>query len=206
MKKNDHLNNRNLAAGKADSAYPFRTEWNENGEIVYHVPVEARSQEALATLEAAQHDGIHYLRFGEGERIPVVFIRTTNRAFAYDQRRWLNSQHTRDRRNAQREIRIEGFMQEDEDDEGITREECAMLEIQEEGYDRVELDDLTNRIADYIGEKYPDNSLYRKIFEMTVQMMDVKEIAGRLGMKQQNIYYYINMNRKLASEYRDLYT
>ena len=80
-----------------------------------------------------------------------------------------------------------------------------MPEVQEEGYARVELKDLRERIAEYIGKKYPENRLYRQIFELTVRMTEVKDIAETLGMKQQDIYYYRKMNQKLAREYRERY-
>ena len=81
------------------SRYPFRTELNEKGQTVYYVPVEV-PQDRIADYPISNESGCTNLYFKEGKPMRVHFVATTNRQYAYDQRRWLNTQHTRERRQA----------------------------------------------------------------------------------------------------------
>ena len=43
---------RNPSTNRPDPRYPYKTEWSDTGEIIYHVPVIADSADALITLNA----------------------------------------------------------------------------------------------------------------------------------------------------------
>ena len=49
-----HLTNLvcNPLTNRPDPRYPYKTEWSDTGEIIYHVPVIADSADALITLNA----------------------------------------------------------------------------------------------------------------------------------------------------------
>ena len=111
----------NPSTQRPDPRYPYKTEWSDTGEIVYHVPVIADSADALITLNAKENGGLRFISIGGGKPEPVVFIKTTDAAFAYNQRAYLNSQHTKERRYAQRHDFFEG-VQENDEGETISRD------------------------------------------------------------------------------------
>lgn len=190
---------------RLDPHYPYPTELNDEGEIVYSVPVLAEGDDALVTLNARENGGLRYISFGAGERKPVVFVKTTNREFAYDQRRWLNTEHTRDLRRSRREFFFEGCLK-DEEGEEIPRDENPLLMDAEEGYARFENADLLDHIADYLDRRFPHNGLYREVFLLVAEELTPKVIAERLGVDAAMVYYYRREALRAAREYRQLYS
>ena len=116
QKKESH-HNANPSTTRPDPRYPFPTELNEKGQIVYLVPVEA-PQDRTADSSVCNESKCSSLYFKEGKPMRVRFFATTDRQFAYDQRKWLNTLHTRERRMTLREVLLDGSKK-DEDGEFI---------------------------------------------------------------------------------------
>ena len=184
------------------SRYPFRTELNEKGQTVYYVPVEV-PQDRIADYPISNESGCTNLYFKEGKPMRVHFVATTNRQYAYDQRRWLNTQHTRERRQAMREEFLEGARK--EDGEPIPRDENPLLADTDDGYIRADYSDLPDLIGEFIGKRYPKNPLYREIYKLLTEEMAPKDISVKLGIKQEMVYYYQKIVYGLAIEYKRKY-
>ena len=193
---------RNPSTQRPDPRYPFRTELNEKGQTVYYVPVEV-PQDRIADYPISNESGCANLYFKEGKPMRVHFVATTNRQYAYDQRRWLNTQHTRERRQAMREEYLEGARK--EDGELIPRDENPLLADTDDGYIRADYSDLPELIAEFIGKRYPKNPLYREIYKLLTEEMAPKDISVKLGIKQEMVYYYQKIVYGLAIEYKRKY-
>ena len=180
--------------------YPFPTALNEQGQTVFFVPIEA-PLDRTANTPVNNESKCTNLYFKEGAPKRVRFIATTDREFAFDQRKWLNTQHTRERRMAMREVSLEGTTK-DEDGEPVPRDEHPLLADTDDGYIRAELSDLPGRIAEYIGKRYPKNPLYCEVYKRLTEEKSPKDISAELGIDQQKVYYYQRIAYELAIEYK----
>ena len=188
-------------SNRPDPRYPYRTELNETGEIVYHVPVIADSAEALITLNAKENGGLRFISIGGGKPEPVVFIKTTDAAFAYNQRAYLNSQHTKERRYAQRNDFFEG-VQENEEGETISRDENPILECQETGFEETEVNDLRDQMVEYVNKRFPKNPLYGKVLEQYLKNgYGTRKIGEELGIKERAARFFLDQAKPIAAEY-----
>lgn len=190
----------NPSTQRPDPRYPFPNELNEKGQIVYFVPVEA-PQDRTAEYPVCSESKCTSLYFKEGKPTRVRFIATTDRQYAYNQRAWLNTQHTRERRQAIRQESLEGARK-PENSEPIPRDENPILEDTEDGYIRAEYSDLPELIAEFIGKRYPKNPLYREVYKLLTEEMAPKDISEKLGIDQQKVYYYRTVVYGLAVEYK----
>ena len=188
-------------SNRPDPRYPYRTELNETGEIVYHVPVIADSAEALITLNAKENGGLRFISIGGGKPEPVVFIKTTDAAFAYNQRAYLNSRHTKERRYAQRHDFFEG-VQENEEGETTSRDENPILECQETGYEETEVNDLRDQMVEYVNKRFPKNPLYGKVLEQYLKNgYGTRKIGEELGIKERAARFFLDQAKPIAAEY-----
>ncbi len=188
-----------MTSSKPDPKYPFPNRLNEKDEIVYSVPIEANSPAAVATLDTEHNGGVHYLRLRSGRRIAVVYIETTNKALAYQYRAWLNTGETRERRRRLREEFLEG------NSEDMLRDEHPLLRTIDEGFIRVDHEDLPNLIARFIDEQHPTNPLYRKVYLLCVQEYKPETIAQILKIDKAMVYFFRKKAYQAAEEYRRRY-
>ena len=192
---------RNPLTQRPDPRYPYKTEWSETGEIVYHVPIIADSADALITLNAKENGGLRFISIGGGKPEPVVFIKTTDAAFAYNQRTYMNTQHTKERRYAQRHDFFEG-VQENEEGETISRDENPILECQETGYEEAEVNDLRDRMVAYIHKRFPKNPMYGKVLEQYLKNgYGTRKIGEELGIKERAARFFLDQAKPIAAEY-----
>ena len=192
---------RNPSTQRPDPRYPYKTEWSDTGEIVYHVPVIADSADALITLNAKENGGLRFISIGGGKPEPVVFIKTTDAAFAYDQRAYLNTRHTTERRYAQRHDFFEG-VQENEEGETISRDENPILECQETGYEETEVNDLRDRMIAYVHKRFPKNLMYGKVLEQYLKNgYGTRKIGEELGIKERAARFFLDQAKPVAAEY-----
>ena len=192
---------RNPSTNRPDPRYPYKTEWSDTGEIIYHVPVIADSADALITLNAKENGGLRFISIGGGKPEPVVFIKTTDAAFAYNQRAYLNSQHTKERRYAQRNDFFEG-VQENEEGETISRDENPILECQETGYEETEVNDLRDRMVEYVNRRFPKNPMYGRVVEQYLKYgYGTRVIGEKLGIKERAARFFLDQAKPVAAEY-----
>lgn len=191
---------RNTSTQRPEPRYPFPTTLNEQGQTVFFVPIEA-PRDRTANTPVNNESKCTNLYFKEGAPKRVRFIATTDQRVAFDQRRWLNSLHTQERRMAMRQVSLEGTTK-DEDGEPVPRDEHPLLADTEDGYIRAEFSDLPGLITEYIGKRYPKNPLYREVYKRLTEEMAPKDISTELGIDQQMVYYYQKIVHGLAKEYK----
>ena len=192
---------RNPSTNRPDPRYPYKTEWSDTGEIIYHVPVIADSADALITLNAKENGGLRFISVGGGKPEPVVFIKTTDAAFAYNQRAFLNTQRTRENRYHQRFEFFEG-MQEDEEGETISRDDNPILACSENGYEETEVDDLRDRMVEYVNKRFPKNPTYGKVLEQYLKNgYGTRKIGEELGIKERAARFFLDQAKPIAAEY-----
>ena len=184
-----------------DPDYSFRTERNEKGEIVYFVPVEATSPDALITLNARENGGTKLLRFGAGQVLPVVFIRTTNAEFARDQRSWLNRMHSAELRWRKRAVYLDGFCNQ-ETEEAVLQVEGRWTEKEYDGLVEAEYGDLPSLVADYIDSRHPRNPVFRKVYMLMQKGFGLTDIAQLLDLSPQLADYYRKVVLEEAARYK----
>ena len=191
----------NPSTQRPDPRYPYKTEWSDTGEIVYHVPIVADSADALITLNAKENGGLRFISIGGGKPEPVVFIKTTDAAFAYNQRTYLNTQHTKERRYAQRHDFFEG-VQENDEGENISRDENPILECQETGFEETEVNDLRDRMIAYVHKRFPKNPMYGKVLEQYLKNgYGTRKIGEELGIKERAARFFLDQAKSIAAEY-----
>lgn len=193
----------NPSTQRPDPRYPYKTEWSDTGEIIYYVPVIADSADALITLNAKENGGLRFISIGGGKPEPVVFIKTTDADFAYNQRTHLNTQHTKERRYAQRYDFFEG-VQENVEGETISRDENPILECQETGYEETEVNDLRDRMIAYVNKRFPKNPMYGKVLEQYLKNgYGTRAIGEELGIKERAARFFLDQAKPIAAEYYD---
>ena len=191
----------NPSTQRPDPRYPYKTELSETGEIIYHVPVTADSADALITLNAKENGGLRFISVGGGKPEPVVFIKTTDAAFAYNQRAFLNTQRTQGNRYHQRFEFFEGT-QEDEEGETISRDENPILACSENGYEETEVDDLRDRMVEYVNKRFPKNPTYGKVLEQYLKNgYGTRKIGEELGIKERAARFFLDKAKETAGEY-----
>nr|MBQ4458041.1 hypothetical protein [Clostridia bacterium] len=193
----------NPSTQRPDPRYPYKTEWSDTGEIIYHVPVIADSADALITLNAKQNGGLRFISIGGGKPEPVVFIKTTDAAFAYNQRAYLNTMHSKESRYAKRHEFFEGS-REDEEGETISRDENPILECHEQGYEETEVTDLRDRMVAYVNKRFPKNPMYGKVLEQYLKNgYGTRVIGEKLGIKERAARFFLDQAKPVAAEYYD---
>ena len=190
-------------ATKPDPKYPFKNELNDQGQTVYWVPVEM-PEDRTADIPVSKESGCTLLYFRAGKPMRVRFIQTTDRTIAYSQKAWLSTLHTQERRQAERYELLEGTTKV-VDGEPVSREENPLLQTWDDGFIKVEHEDLPGLVAKMIDEKHPDNPLYRKVYLLCVEEIEPKVIAERLRIDQQMVYFYRKEAYKVAQEYKRKY-
>ena len=178
-----------------DQNYPFPMEKNSAGETVYYVPEEADSADSLVTLNAKKHGGRRMIHFGPC-KMYVVFVPTTNAKFAYDQKKWLNAQHTKNRRWRDRMVYLDGMMVTDTDDE-IYLSENPVYKAAADPFEELLLTDLKEKIGEYIDAKHPRNPRYREIYQLLIHDFSLSEIARQYGISVPTVLEY---KRKICDE------
>ena len=144
---------------------------------------------------------MRFISIGGGKPEPVVFIKTTDAAFAYNQRTYLNTQHTKERRYAQRHDFFEG-VQENDEGETISRDENPILECQETGYEETEVNDLRDRMIAYVNKRFPKNPLYGKVLEQYLKNgYGTRKIGEELGIKERAARFFLDQAKPIAAEY-----
>ena len=194
---------------------------NEFGETVYQAPIEIRDKADL-TNYGITWDDCRTLRFGTSDGILVYFYETTNKSFAEEQWRYLNTQHSKGYRSTRCMVPGKkkplivcpdcnkcamcpyGRKQEDRRARLISWE--GMLE---EGYELANLESADNRveldeIKELLNQNDPD--ILRVVILKELYGYSASEIANMIGMPERRVYYYIKQAKEIGKEYRKLDT
>lgn len=184
---------------RADPSYPFPSRFGENGEIIYSVPAEISSASAFATFGISMAD-CSTLPFGDKQKL-VYYIETTDRKFAFDQKKWLNNMHTTERRYNYRNTSFEKKF-ETEEDGIVTHTDHPLLAKEEEGYEQAEADDLRDRMIEYVREKFPKNGLYADVLALYLKKgYGTRKIGEELNIRERSARFFLDKAKEKAGEY-----
>ena len=180
-----------------DPDYPFYCRRDEQGRIVYSVPLEAPIDLPVDESEGVEKIEYSLLRMPGGQTVRVYCWETTDREAAFAQRTWLNSECSRQRRRGPREILV-GDTREDLDGsvwDSILREAYEPREApctEKTALDRCEI----NEIRQAVDEMDPR---YWEIFErLRIYGEATGAIAAALGISTQRVGQLANKVRKTA--------
>ena len=190
---------------------------NEHGETVYEAPIEIRDKADLDNFGITWED-CKTLRFGTSDRITVYFFETTNRKFAEEQWRYLNTQHSKGYRSTrcmvpgtQNPLIIcpdgnkctacpYGRKPEDRQARIISWEGMVG-----DGYEpaapektdaRAELDEIRKKLD----QRDPD--IMRVIILKELYGHTAAEIADLMGITKRKVYYYLDQARIIGEQHR----
>ena len=184
---------------RADPSYPFPSRFGENGEIIYSVPAEISSASAFATFGISMAD-CSTLPFGDKQKL-VYYIETTDRKFAFDQKKWLNNMHTTERRYNYRNTSFEKKF-ETEEESVVTHTDHPLLAKEEEGYGQAEADDLRDRMIEYVREKFLKNGLYADVLALYLKKgYGTRKIGEELGIRERSARFFLDKAKEKAGEY-----
>ena len=188
----------------ADPKYPYRSRINEEGVIVYSVPLLAPEDTTLKepVLEASEMTHTEITVFG-GRPLRVHFVETTDKEWAYRQNSYLNTYHTEEERYASRYQLLK--TRDDTAAGDCIWDRFSTNQGTEDGFTVADFSDLPDRVAAYIDKQYPENDLYSKVYRLFVIGYEAKEVEKELGLGEGMAYFYKNKAYDAAKEYRKKY-
>ena len=217
-----------FAKAKGEPKWPrkktdkLQTAVNENGEVVYQAPIEITGNADLANYGITWED-CRTLHFGRSEKIIVYYFPTTNRRFAEEQWRYLNTQHSKGYRSMrcmvpgkQKPLIVcpdsnkcsecpYGRSMEDRQSKIISWE--GLIETGYEpagGKDETENTDRKmdiEKVITFLERRVP--GIVRIIVLKEVYGYSVAEIAEEVGITERRVYYYLNQAKKIGKEYKE---
>lgn len=200
----------------------LQTAVNENGEIVYQAPIEITGDADLANYGITWED-CRTLHFGRSEKIIVYYFPTTNRRFAEEQWRYLNTKHSKGYRSTrcmvpgkQKPLIVcpdinrcsacpYGRSAEDRQAQVISWE--GLIET---GYESASGKDETEnadrgmdleKVLAFMERRFP--GIVRIIILKEVYGYSASEIAEDVGIPERRVYYYLNQTKKIGKEYKE---
>ena len=195
---------------------------NENGETVYQAPIEIKSDADLENYGITRED-CRTLHFGKSEKIIVYYFPTTNKRFAEEQWKYLNTQHSKGYRSTrcmvpgkQKPLIVcpdsnkcsacpYGRSMEDRQSKVISWE--GLIETGYEpasGKDETENTDRRmdiEKVITFLERRVP--GIVRIIVLKEVYGYSVAEIAEEVGITERRVYYYLNQAKKIGKEYKE---
>ena len=189
---------------KADPNYPFHSCYNEKGEIVYSIPMEApEDRTADEPNEIYESLPSMLLSYGPGRKIRVCFFESTDRETAYMQRAWINTLCSQERRYEEH-FRSSETLCSTESGESVWDYFPAMRR-NDDGYTVADYSDLPEQIEAIIRAQFKNSDLYLQVYRLSGNGLRPKQIAEKLGIDQAMVYFYRNEAWRIAQEYRKHY-
>ena len=91
---------------EVDPEYPWHSRTDENGEIVYSIPMECLNNIPVDDSDGAKQYIYSWLPLFGGKGMRVYWEETTSREWAYDQKRWIDAEAKREERRPKHEIPV----------------------------------------------------------------------------------------------------
>ena len=212
-----------------DPKYPYWTRRNEAGEIVYSVPLEAPN-DIPVDKDAPDEDKVEYsyLPLLGGKNLRVYCWETTDKDWAYRVRGMVNTQHSQERRYAERytavpEVLGDGLddgnrkvglksteepeVAEEQTDEG--QETTGQDHGKQNGYEQHGWPDVEKQALDRIEiqairelVKNTDPRYWEIFYQVRLYGEEAKAIADRMGISVQRVHQLADKVRKIAEKYR----
>lgn len=203
-------------------AYKHQTSIGEHGEILYHCPIEIKDKADMANY-GISNDDCRYMHFGTSEKIRAYYFKTTNRAFAEYQWKYLNDKHSSGYFQSRCMVpgKRKAFIRCRDTNKctacpyGITPETrqaatvsldgliasgwepAPAMSVERQVMAKIEREEIRARMDaedPRIGEAYEG-----KVFSGT----PVKDIAENLGVSQPRVYQLVNRAKEIIREYQE---
>ncbi len=208
-----------------DPNYPYYCYRNEEGTIIYSVPLEAPNDIPEDESEGAEKREYSYLPLIGGMNLRVYCWETSDKEWAYRIRSWINTAHTQEYRYSKRYTltpEVLGDGQNDgnrkvthpsgefsDDPTGNEREtgegdhgKCNGYEqhgwpdIEKQMMDREEI----QAVKDLVISKNP--RWWQIFYRMEFQGEEAKEIAAEMGISVQRVHQLCDKVKEIARKYR----
>ena len=211
---------------EVDPKYPYHCRWNDDGRIVYSVPMEAPNDiPADMNDEGADKYEYSYLPLLGGKSLRVYCWETTDREWAYRIRSMINTAHTQERRYAERFTDVPEIMGDGIND-GNRKTNCMANDESEEqteyipeisgrdpgkpnGYEPHEWPEVEKQVLDRIDisavrdlAKNKDPRSWEIFCRIRLHGADAKELAEELGISIQRVYQLADKIPEIAKRYR----
>ena len=211
---------------EVDPKYPYWTRLNEAGEIVYSVPLEAPNDIPLdADDDNADKREYSYLPLLGGKNLRVYCWETTDKDWAYKIRSMVNTQHSQERRYAERytvvpEVLGDGLddgnrrvshmtSEEDKEPTAEVQEPAEQDHSKQNGYEQHGWPDVENQALNRIEIQAirelvkSTNPRYWEVFyQIRLYGEDAKSVADRMGISVQRVHQLADKVREIAEKYR----
>ena len=210
-----------------DPEYPFYSRRDEDGTIYYSVPLEAPNDIPVdADDEDAEKYEYSYLPLLGGKNLRVYCWETTDREWALRVRSMINTQHSQDRRYAERFTAVSEVMgdgindgnrkkshalcDEPEDpDENDVQEEAESERKKQNGYEQHGWPDVEKQATDrvYIDSlrslvESKDPKYWSLFCRVEVNGEEKKDVGAELGITPQRVGQLAAKVREIAVKYR----
>ena len=112
---------------EGDPEYPWYSRKDENGEIVYSIPLEAPTEIPVDGGDDAKKYTYSWLPLFGGKGMRVYWEETTSREWAFDQKRWLDAEAKRNERRSKHEVPVAEILGDGTND-GNRKKEWKLLD------------------------------------------------------------------------------
>lgn len=183
----------------ADPGYPYHSEWSDDGEIIYDVPIRSDGDEAHLILNGVRR----VVRYGGKVVDELEMVRVKgNQALAYYQKKVVTTERRTEARYAERIHYFEGDMM---NGKPVSRDEHPLMSVGDQNIEDFPAADAFDRIFRIIQEKHPDNPNYAWVWEKDYNRTKPKQIARELSLPETTVRHMIRANRIVAKAYFDMY-
>ena len=181
--------------------FPYWSYRNDTGEIVYCVPLEAPND--IPIDEDAEEEEKHtytFLPFFGGCSKRVYFIETTDRAAAYIQKAWLNSEHWRDLNDRRRTVKV--------DEDALETDGCVwdgMIRSSAEVKSSLSAEELAVGACNVEEIRKLADSRDQRIWECCTRLYageSIDSVGEQFGVSKWQIYKLLGTMKKIIKKYQ----
>ena len=175
--------------------YPYWTHYNEDGEIVYSVPMDVMND--IPVDDDDEEYSYSFLPIPGGKARRVWCYETTDWAIAFELRRDVNTTHTQERRHEEREHAMDGIS----GDGGsiATRGYTGPArepQVEKFVLDKIEREELKVKM------EAKDPRVWMVFSRKYYEGEDVSVLMKELNLSQPRIYQLLNKGRQIAAQHR----
>ena len=177
--------------------YPYRTHYNEAGEIVFSIPMDVMNDIPVDDEDDEKYS-YSFLPIPGGKAKRVWCYETTDRAIAFELRRDENTTHTQDRRHEEREhatdeIKGDGESIATRGYTGPAREP----QVEKFVLDKIEREELKVKM------EAKDPRVWLVFSRKYYEGEDVSALMKELDLSQPRIYQLLNKGKQIAAQHRN---
>ena len=175
--------------------YPYWTQYNEAGEIVYSIPMDVMND--IPVDDDDEEYSYSFLPIPGGKARRVWCYETTDRAIAFELRRDVNTTHTQERRHEEREHATDGISGDDGSiaTRGYTGP-AREPQVEKFVLDKIEREELKVKM------EAKDPRVWMVFSRKYYEGDDVSVLMKELNLSQPRIYQLLNKGRQIAAQHR----